>query len=279
MLPEGCETPTRWGTVVAIRGRLATVEEVFFDDPADARGADIVRYVQRSSPLAGARCEEFHTLLLDLDRSIDEIWKGLHRWNRKKIRRAEREGLAYEAWYPAGDAVVREFLAFHERATRKEMLFPLHRGRLQRHAELGALDLSAIGEGVDRLSWHVHYRTAARARELYSVTAPREGTTTADRSLIGRAHRLQHWRDIQRLRAAGLRTYDFAGLYLGTSDRKLTGIDDFKRSFGGRIVSEFNCVEVRTVRGRLAIAIEALLRAVWSRQRRRQEVEHTSAGT
>jgi hypothetical protein len=47
--------------------------------------------------------------------------------------------------------------------------------------------------------------------------------------------------------------YDFGGVALNTETPELVGINEFKRSFGGDLVTEYNCVRANSWKGAIAL--------------------------
>lgn len=243
--------------MIVLRGRTATFGEVFFDEPATAAGVDVLRYLQRPMPLAAARCTPFRTVLIDLTRSVASLTRDMSHGARYEIRRAEtRDGLDEAHWSPADPAIAEEMCAFYDLATRG---IPVSRPRMRAYAASGSLDVSRIARAGEPLAWHAYYRTDRRARLLCSASAFRMSPSPEHRSRCSRANRLLHWRDMLRLRDAGIRWYDLGGWYGAGPDRQKRAIDLFKGSFGGSVVTEYDCVRGLTVRGEAALAVERLL--------------------
>lgn len=244
--------------MIVVRGRLATTGELFFDEePPPAARIDLLRYVQRPSPVAGARCVPFHTLVIDLTQDEASLSRGLRRTARYQVdRAATRDGLDDRWWFPADAAAIEEFCDFYDRFTPRERIA---RALVRAYGSHATLDLSCIGRGGERLTWHAYHRTPTRARLLFSASSFRQGAASDHGALASRANRLLHWRDMLRFRGSGVRCYDLGGWYVGRSDPKLLAIDRFKGSLGGSVVMEFNCSRAVTPRGVAALAVERLV--------------------
>lgn len=254
--------------MILVHGRAADTCEVFFDEHVENVDADVIRYVQRSAPVRGARCTPFHTLLIDLTADPGSLLAGFSQTTRYEIDRAgSRDALIYRWWYPAEEEVIDELRKFYDAAS---PLGRMDRQRVLAYRASGGLDLSRIERDGKVLVWHAHLRAATRVRLLYSASMFRAATDRDARALASRANRLQHWRDMIRFRSEAIRTYDFGGWYAGGGDQQRLAINRFKGSFGGTVVREFNCVRPLTIRGRLAVAIEELLHLgpVWDRKLR-----------
>ncbi|HUP70235.1 MAG TPA: methyltransferase domain-containing protein [Acidimicrobiales bacterium] len=253
------------GAVVHPR-RFHTVAEVFFSERVPAGAADVVELVQSPSFQKGGRCEEFWTIAVDLSGGeaslIDSFTKGA----RADVRRAESGGLGYEAHRHPDGATVAGFRTFYDRLAEEKGLSPADPARLNRLAEAGLLDLSSvIGEDGGALVWHAYVRTPERARLLLSATRPRAGSEPALRSLMGRANRWHHWRDMLRFQAEGVAVYDLGGWYEGSVDEGRLRVNAFKEEFGGQRVRMYNCVRPLTLRGVFVLA--ARRARAWARSR------------
>ena len=202
---------------------------------------DIIEHFQRSSPIPGARCSDFHTIHLDLTQDPETLFSGLSETCRYKIRRAEREDLKTEAWMSARDELVDDFIAFFDRFARGKGLPPAPAERLHALAEAAVLDLSTVCRDDDPLVWHAYLRAGNRARLLHSASLFREYKDTGRRNMIGRANRYLHWHDLLRYKDAGIPLFDFGGWYSGHDNEELLRINAFKESFGGHVVPEFHC--------------------------------------
>ncbi|MEM5790365.1 MAG: hypothetical protein AAGU11_23840, partial [Syntrophobacteraceae bacterium] len=230
------------------------IAEVWFDEPAPGRGADLVRFIQRSHPVPKAECIEKHTLIVALDRAPAEIFSSFKKDTRNEIRRArDREGIICEGILPGKGWILEDFFAFHDKFASRKGLRSLDRSRLLLYASAGLLYLSRCRDPYgDVLAWHAYLALGGRARLLYSASHFRDSRENRRRNVIGRANRYLHWDDLLRFRSAGISLYDFGGWYAGNADENLLGINRFKEEFGGRRVCEFDCDLAATHRGRIA---------------------------
>ncbi|HEY5077302.1 MAG TPA: hypothetical protein VIJ48_07355 [Acidimicrobiia bacterium] len=233
--------------------RFYRLAEFFFDEEPARPRVDIIEHFQRSSPIPGARCSDFHTIHIDLTQDAETLFAGLSETCRYKIRRADREDLKPEAWMSAHDEVVDDFIAFFDRFAREKGFPPASPERLRALADAGVLDLSTVSRDDDVLVWHAYLRAGSRARLLHSPSLVREYNDAATPNMIGRANRYLHWHDLLRYQDAGFPLFDFGGWYAGRKDPELLRINDFKESFGGQIASEFHCAVPTSMRGRTVL--------------------------
>jgi hypothetical protein len=61
-----------------------------------------------------------------------------------------------------------------------------------------------------------------------------------------------------RYKENGLKFFDFGGWHLG-DDPEMLSINDFKRGFGGKVVREYQCEQIMTLKGRVVLWAARLL--------------------
>lgn len=97
-----------------------------------------------------------------------------------------------------------------------------------------------------RMATHLYFVESAvdRVRLVYSAVAdPAVITSQVEvrpRRLIGIANRFLHYSAMLHFKKHGFKIYDFGGIDPVESDPKIQGINEFKRSFGGAMVLEYN---------------------------------------
>jgi Acetyltransferase (GNAT) domain len=238
--------------LIILKTRYCRLAEVFYDaDPGDI-DADIVEYFQRSRPLEGSRCRNFHTVHLDLAHDSETLFSQFSKTCRYNIRRAERANVQYVHWPPERQPVT-EFVSLFNRFAAGKGRPPLGTARLEALAEARLLDITNANSEGEPLVWHANLCTGGRARMLHSASLFRESDDSRYRKFLGRANRFLHWQDVLRYKDAGLRIFDLGGWYSGNEDREKLDINKFKAEFGGRIVREFHCTVPQTMRGRIVL--------------------------
>jgi hypothetical protein len=256
--------------VIRIQGRVVVYGELWFDEepPENAAlaGVDVLVYRDRAEPVPNSWPyrgrpvdRPLHSLRTDLDPAPEAITARFDETCRRHVRRAERQdGLQHELLADAL-AGLGEFTEFYDAFARQKGIWLADRHWLTRTAEAGQLLLSCASRGGERLVWHAHLRAGRTAQLAYSVSLYR-GTGDDYRSLIARANRWLHWRDMLEFKAAGLRHYDWGGMFVPESTPEEAGINRFKRSFGGHPIRAFQCAVPVTLRGRLWVAVRSALR-------------------
>jgi len=250
--------------VIRLNGRVVVYGEVWFDEqpPANA-GVDIVVYRYRRAPVANARTAPLHSLCTDLARPPDAIAAEFNATCRRHIRQAEaRDGLHHEV-IPAAADRLEEFSAFYDTFARQKALWPADRQWLARAAAEGQLVLSCASRDGNRLVWHAHLRCGRIVSLAYSASWFRSMDSDY-RSLVGRANRWLHWRDMLCFKEAGVQCYDWGGMFEDESTPERAGINRFKRDFGGQPVHSYECMVAASARGRVWLTLREAWRG-WQR--------------
>jgi hypothetical protein len=243
------------------KSRYLTRGEVWYDDePEDASSLDWILYYRRSHPVPHAKTKVIYTYAIDLKQSQEELLAALNKDTAYKIRRA-REGdkIKCESCDPRDPAVISHFEQMYNDFAKMKGLSPLNRTRMESMVAAGVLDLSVAKDPQGNpLVYHANYRDRRRATSMELPSLYRKLPDSAERNLIGRANRYLTWSDILRYKAEGLEVFDFGGWYQG-SDPAMLKINDFKRGFGGHVVSEFECEKILTLKGWVVLAAAAML--------------------
>lgn len=231
--------------------------EVWFDEPVTGV-QDIVIARQRNSCPQDVDAIAVHTLVIDLMRTPEEMLKAFSEGTRYEVRRAEKSDGLSVAFNFDPQIHLEAFCSFFNSFAAAKGLAPARIEQLRRYADAGHLVLSRVAQADEPLVWHAYYCAAGRARLLHSASLfRRQGG--AQRNLIGRANRYLHWRDIQAFQNLGYRIYDFGGWSppeLGDVEKQR--INAFKEGFGGRRVSEFNCIYATSLKGRIVLYLRRL---------------------
>ena len=242
-------------------GRIKVLEVWFDDWPDNVSGYDLVLSHQRSTPKFSWNSLYYYTLLIDIDFPPAELLSQMKGNNAQQIRRAQgKDQFRCHFQFPPSRAELDAFQAFYDADGGQEG-GRLDRANLELLAGAGALALSWVESAAGAcLAWHAYvvHRGQQRGRCDLSRTIRAEAGDSEQRNLLGRANRALHFEDMAALRALGIRWYDFGGWYPGTDDPKRININKFKEGFGGRVVREFDCTEVLTLKGGIYLALRRL---------------------
>ena len=224
------------------RSRFPSVRVAWFCDrpswPACFTLAEF-KQCRSSEPRAGFVRRTFHTKLVDLRATPDEILASFQPRTRSMIRQAGKLGVS------TGEEVDRgRFLALYNAFAAQRGLAQLTGLHPLARPDATIVTAARLADRVLVMRGYLVDRGAARVRNLVSCAELHAPDDAEARKLTGLAHRLLVLEDMLRFRSQDLRDYDFGGYALGTEDPKLASINRFKDSFGGRIVAEPNYVSL-----------------------------------
>jgi hypothetical protein len=247
--------------MITYRSRYLVRAEVWYDEhPGNTQSVDWILFYQRSQPVPGARSKVIHTYAIELSQSRQQLLANLNKDTAYKIRRArERDAITCERCNPGEPAVMDQFARMYDAFAELKGLTPLNRARINSMVAAGVLDLSVARDAQGKaLVYHANYRNCHRATSMELPSLYRKSSNSAERNFIGRASRYLTWSDILRYQDQGLKCFDFGGWYNG-HDPEMLKINEFKRGFGGQVVSKFQCEKILTVKGWTVLAAAALL--------------------
>jgi lipid II:glycine glycyltransferase (peptidoglycan interpeptide bridge formation enzyme) len=248
-----------------VRGKFILRGDIWFDEkPEKISNLDVLYYYYQMAPPTNLEVEfeEEYTLVLDLTKEQDVLWKTLKKDNRYKIRRAvEKDRVVYEFLEWIDSNILNDFLNFYKQFTLQQGLKSLSKqaiSRLESYANAGVLKLSRVkSQAGHPLAWRVYYYSKNRIFPLHSASN-RHSTDASYNQMIGRANRYHRWQDILQFKSLGVLLYDFGGLYINTTEQHLLNINDFKEEFGGELVRNFNWRYGITLKGKLFLRLRKL---------------------
>jgi hypothetical protein len=236
---------------------LVRTEVAYFAVPATPSGVDVLKLRDLPAAFAGVTNDYRPTILIDLTQSEEDLWNGVTPQTRKLVRQATRLGVTIEPVAALTEPLWEQFLgAYRKLWSRKHQAGALGVGQIHELIESGRFDLS-ISRNVDGriLSWHSYVRCNGRARLQTTISDMDTARGPDWNNLIGRAHRLHHWRDMLRFKAEGIATYDLGGVYRGNDDQEQINIARFKQLFGGHFADTYDADVPLTAKGRLALTL------------------------
>jgi hypothetical protein len=234
--------------------------QVYFFVPLDAfPRVDILKLCNLPAPFPGVENVSCPTVVIDLGQPEDALWDGVDPKTRKVIRQAGRDGVEVERVRELSAETWDSFHAAYQKLrSRKRNADPLAIGQISELIEKGSYVMTRSRDADGNvLSWHSYVRCHGRARLINTVSAVDPARDTQWNNLVGRAHRLHHWKDMLSFKEEGIGTYDLGGVYRGTQDQEQINIAKFKTSFGGEPADTYDAVLPLTVKGRLALSLLA----------------------
>lgn len=219
------------------------------------KGIDIAIFTQASVRSEGSK--EFHTQIIDLTKSEDEIFKEIHENDRNKINKGIKN-----KWFTVK---INERPSFEDVKAFEEFFNIFAEKKGIKHCSIGRINSLIRGNSLiistildynrETLCYHVHVVDGERARLLYSTSKYIFNTDSKNRNRVGIANRLLHWYEIKYFKNKGMSIYDFGGISTDKDDTHMMNINRFKQSFGGKEIIEYNKYKGISLLGRILVWI------------------------
>lgn len=222
----------------------------FAEFPFKKRG--IIAYREYKGAKPRAVCEEFDTLITDLQETEDEIKQHFSKNCRYYVNRAAREDIkvGMKCGEDITDSDISEFLDFFEAfweskgsslADRDKLL-----GELQNYRDLDALSITFAYVKGEKAVYHTHILAEDTVRLLHSASLYRlkdddDGNT---KNVIGIANRYLHFAEMVHFKQLGKTKYDWGGAGM---TEEVIHITEFKKSFGGTPVTYYDFEQVNGI--------------------------------
>ncbi len=246
------------------KSRFLVRGEVWYEHEPEPAAVDWILYRQRALPVPGARWRYFHTLVVDLSQDPEALWGQMTPGTAYKVRRArDKDRVLCESAMPVRREALDGFEEIYSQFAAHKGLAPLDRPFLDQLAADGCLELSWVRDRAgQRLASHAYYRDSDRSFLVHTVSLHRTLSDSGARNALGRANRYLFWWDMLRHREQGLKWFDFGGWYPGKTDQDRLEINRFKEGFGGKVVREYNCEQILTLKGWIVLGTAALLNRI-----------------
>jgi lipid II:glycine glycyltransferase (peptidoglycan interpeptide bridge formation enzyme) len=199
---------------------------------------DVVTYYTNKNwgDIKGYGKKKYSTTIINLNQDIDVIWRRVKRQHKRHIRRAEKNGTTitvskdYQKFYQ----IYKRFLIQKKYAYSFGLkIFPL-----QFMQKYGILFISENqGEILGGNLYFVDEDNALLISNAYQLF----GNSIDKNKQISDANCYIHWEAIQYFKNLGIINYDFGGLEDNAKplNHQIDGLDYYKRSFGGDIISQY----------------------------------------
>jgi len=230
--------------------KFITIEDVWFDEKVNLNGVDRVIYHQVKEKRKNST--PFHTMIIDLTQTEEEIFQNFTKSTRKTINSALKKGLIYKRYMGVFDEnILNQYIEAEEKFADEKGLSRFPNTTYKYHFQNKKLMISTLStEDGNILTWHIRYINDERARALRAVSFLSIGDEER-KKLTSLANRLHHWEDMKFFKSEGYKIYDFGGWYAGSEDKKKLTINQFKQGFNGSIEMRHNAEECLTWKCRL----------------------------
>ena len=207
-----------------------------------------------------------HTLLTDLSLSEDELMAGIKSKTCKyEIRRNLNKDNVITKFYTSEELLenhqlLEDFKKCYEEMYRlKGMNKEISLDFLKKYAAKNALIMSVAYLENEPIVFHSYVCDDSNVRLLHSCSDFRNEEELA--SLIGRSNRRLHWDDWLYFKNNGFCEYDWGGVFDYESNN---GIDQFKRSFGGKKHDYYNAYFPKSLKGKIVWKLREIVKTVYN---------------
>jgi lipid II:glycine glycyltransferase (peptidoglycan interpeptide bridge formation enzyme) len=191
---------------------------------------------------------EFYTMFIDLTLPEEKIFSFFEKNTQYEIKRANGKDFVTTITLNAKtDKLL--FYDFYDKFIQVKGLHPLG---IRETDLLIDNDMFIIRSAIyndEKIVFHTYITENNRARLAQSASLFRESQDRAYRNLIGRANRLLHWEDMLYFKQKGYLIYDLGGISMESANQEAKSINQFKKSFGGSLVKEYNSIVPVSLKG------------------------------
>lgn len=174
--------------------------------------------------------ETTKTLEIDLVQPEEAIHAGFIKSLRQQVRQAEDEGI--QCYFKNDD--IEFFVEFFNQFARSKKIHTVTVARLHEMNEFLNLSFATFNGVILAAHSYIVDHDLKIVRAFHSATRRLEDS--AERSRVAKANKLLHYKDMLDFKKRGFEIYDFGGIAINTENPELKGINDFKMSFGGKVV-------------------------------------------
>jgi|WetSurMetagenome_2_1015567.scaffolds.fasta_scaffold123501_2 hypothetical protein len=221
-------------------GILKIVNVYFAEKPgtADISDYDVVTYhtFQNWGTIKGIDRAHYFTTTIDLSQNLGDIWNKIKRQHRRHIRRAEKNGtiVTVSDDYKKFHQIHKNFVKQKKYAGLAGIkILPLE--FIQKYGTLFIAENQGEPLGGN-LYFHDDHNTL-----LVCHAYKQPGNSVESNKQIADANCLIHWKAMEYFKNLKVINYDLGGL--GSNEihinNQMHGLDYFKRSFGGNVISHY----------------------------------------
>lgn len=172
-----------------------------------------------------------HSAVSDLNMDMDDILGSMKSNTRNEIRRAEKEGVEFEANVP-----YEQFVPYYNSfAESKGLDDRVNIERLSKYDK--TIITKATHEGIT-LAMHATVVNIESGIAFLLFSCSPRLDAGVDKKMIGWGNRYLHYKDFEYLKSEGIKTYDWSGICIDPQDSRYS-IGQFKLSFGGTLVDSY----------------------------------------
>lgn len=233
---------------VVSKGRFLTLAEVYFAETPDITvksKCDVVLYHNRK--VLKSKSDEHsigYTLVTDLSVPEETLWSKIRKNARYDINCSERDGITFEI-FDSQDILSESFttkMDLFEKChdgmyASKGLNFKFNREEIIKFAEQNAAVITTASYQGEPIVWHFYIKDDKHVKFTISCSLFRDSASKEFIDIIGRANKALHWHDLKHFKSENIISYDWGGCDWNLEN--ISGIDNFKLSFGGEKVAYY----------------------------------------
>lgn len=243
-----------------IKHGLKMVDVYYAKNNDDHKEYDVVLYIQNKESIQGAA--EFKTIILDLEKTEEDIFAGFGKHLRRGIRKIESsdEVECFIDFQPS-DEQLEDFIKYFEEFSKSRGIYKCNAENLYKLRDAGCLAIEGAREKESGkiLIYHTYNFDDTRVRMQYSASItylyPDDNKM---RNMISNANRLLTFHGIKVFKEKGLKEFDFGGVTLDSNHKEMEGIDRFKMEFGGEVITEYNYYCAKNSKGKMFLSVKSV---------------------
>lgn len=150
---------------------------------------------------------------------------------------------------------LREFCEFYDAFAAQCGIDPISKNNIYPYLKEQVYTISCLRDkATDQIvSYYTYIRHDTRITTQFSCSNFRLNADAAGRNRVGRANKYLHYYNMVNFKNEGCTLYEFGGYHEDENGKPATGIDNFKKTFGGTTFTEYSFYYPRTLKGRLVL--------------------------
>lgn len=246
--------------IIQWRKFIFTINEIYEDNRQNVhlKKAAIHAYFQQPRPVETHRRFSIHRkslhLCIDLKKSEKELLKEMSRKTRYKVNRAKRSDnvtIKYIEYPELND--IEAFAQFYNSFARAKGIATCKIEKLISLMENNMLVIMSVYHADGRiLVSNAMIANKGTAIGLYSASA-RFFYRNVTGQFVSRANRYLHWCGITYFKQLGYHTFDLMGLKMNVTNKDYQKVNEFKRSFGGNEIIQYQSFIPQNLLGTLCV--------------------------
>jgi hypothetical protein len=186
---------------------------------------------------------EFHTLLIDLNKTEKDIWDAIYHRTQTEINSfIKNTDYTHELITDLSPENLKTFIRYYNNFAQAKKIRRAEKQRLAAYNKASLLFVSYIKYKKDFVCINFYRVNTNRAANIHSFSFHDSSTDQLSKSFLGKARRALHWLDILEFKKMNVRYYDFCGWYNGNDNPELLNINHFKEQFTSSKIVEYSGV-------------------------------------